>query len=172
MNGKNIAIIPGVFDPVTNGHLDVVVRAAKLFDIIYVVSFDNSAKKTMFTSGERLEMLRLACEDIEGREKITVDVTNELLVDYAKSKGAGFVIKGVRNIIDFEYEYMMYEINREIGNDIDTLFLPAKSDQLYISSTFVREMVSYQREIIDYVPLKVNDYIAGLLQNGNRHKFM
>ena len=171
MGNKNICIIPGMFDPVTNGHVDIILRAAKLFDKIYVTSFNNSAKKTMFTSEERLEMLRLACDGIEDnniKEKITVDATGELLADYAISKGAGVVVKGVRNMIDYEYEYNLFRINMAIGDNIDTLFFPAKTEHLYISSTFVREMIRYNRDISNYVPEKVNDFIIKLLQDGNR----
>ncbi|MCL1859856.1 MAG: pantetheine-phosphate adenylyltransferase [Oscillospiraceae bacterium] len=160
MDKQNICVIPGVFDPVTNGHLDVILRAAKIFDKIYVTSFDNSSKKTMFNPEERLEMLRLACGGIE---KVIIDATSDLLVEYAKSKTAGFIIKGIRNIIDYEYESDMFRINREIGG-IDTLFFPAKTEHLYISSTFVREMIMYKRDISGYVPEKVNDYIAGILK--------
>ena len=172
MNNQNICIVPGVFDPVTNGHFDVILRAAKLFDKIYVTSFNNSAKKNMFTSDERLEMLRLACDSIENaetKEKITVDATGELLADYARTKGAGVVVKGVRNMIDYEYEYNLFRINMAISDKkIDTLFFPAKTEHLYISSTFVREMIEYKRDISNYVPEKVNEYIKGLLSGGMR----
>ena len=161
---KNICIVPGVFDPVTNGHLDVIIRAVKLFDKIYVTSFNNSAKKTMFSSEERSEMLRLACEEIDAHNKITIDATSELLVDYAKSKGASIVIKGVRNMIDYEYEYNLFRINCAIGDNIDTLFFPAKTEHLYISSTFVKEMILYKKDISGYVPEKVCGYINGILQ--------
>ena len=169
MGNQNIAIVPGVFDPCTNGHVDVILRTAKIFDKIYVTSFDNSAKTTMFTSDERREMLRLACEGIEN---VTVDATSELLVEYAKSKGAGVVVKGVRNMIDYEYEYNLFRINREIGDNIDTIFFPAKTEHLYISSTFVREMLIYRRNIAGYVPKKVNDYIAELMKNGVENRML
>jgi len=163
MNNKNICIVPGVFDPVTNGHLDIILRAAKIFDKVYAVSFVNSSKNNMFNSDERLEMLRIACEDIEN---VTVDVTGELLAEYAKSKNAGFIIKGVRNIIDYEYEYNLFLINKSISNNsIDTMFIPAKAEHLYISSTFVREMIAYNRDISGYVPEKVNNYISELIKN-------
>ena len=165
MNNQKICIVPGVFDPITNGHFDVILRASKLFDKVYVTSFDNSAKKTMFTSEKRREMLNLACEGIEN---VIVDTTSELLVDYAKSKGANFIVKGVRNLIDFEYESDMFMINKSIG-DIDTLFFPAKSEHLYISSTFVKEMIRYKRYISDYVPEKVNEYIVKLLTNNTQN---
>ena len=168
---EKICIIPGTFDPVTNGHFDVILRAYKLFDKLYVTSFDNTEKKTMFTSAERLEMLRLACEEISeivginqnvvntNTKKITVDATSDLLAEYAKSKRAGFIVKGVRNMIDYEYEYSLFLINREIGNNIETVLFPAESEHLYISSTFVKEMIKYKRDISKYVPAKVNEYI-------------
>ena len=165
MNENKTCIIPGMFDPLTNGHLDVIVRALKIFEKIYVVSFENSAKKTMFNLDERREMLRLGCNGIAGNEKITVDATSALLADYAKSKGAGIIIKGVRNIIDYEYEYMLYNINKEINGDIETLFIPSKPEYLYISSSFVREMIRYERDISGYVPEKVKDYIVKLLRD-------
>ena len=156
VSNKNICIIPGTFDPVTNGHLDIILRASKLFDKIYAVTFDNSAKKNMFDLHERREMLNLACE---GLGKVTVDAANELVTDYAKKKGAGFIIKGVRNMIDYEWEYNIFRINSEIGDEIDTLFIPAKTEHLYISSTFVREMIMYGKDISKYVPEKVYDFI-------------
>jgi pantetheine-phosphate adenylyltransferase len=162
MGNKNIAVFSGTFDPVTNGHLDVILRAAKLFDKIYVVAFDNSEKKskTMFDSDERREMLRLACEGID---EITVDAANGLVVDYAKQKGADVIIKGVRNMSDYEWEYNIFRINREIGGGIDTLFFPAKTEHLYISSTFVREMILHKRDISGYVPDKVCGFINDLI---------
>lgn len=156
---EKICIVPGTFDPVTNGHLDVIGRAVKLFDKVYVTSFDNSAKKNMFNSEERIEMLRLACIDFS--DKVIVDSTSELLADYAKSKGAGFLIKGVRGMTDYEYEYNLFLINREIGGNIETIFFPAKNEHMYISSTFVREMIMYKRDISAYVPHKVSEYIEG-----------
>jgi len=169
---KKICIIPGTFDPVTNGHIDVVKRAAKLFDKIYVTAFVNSSKKNMFSPEDRREMLRLACEDLPDRgegdnEKITVDVTSELLPDYARSKGANFIAKGVRNTIDYELEYQMFLINRETaknnnpepGIELETIFFPSKNEFIYISSSFVKEMLIYNKDISPYVPAKVCEYI-------------
>lgn len=167
-NNGRICVIPGTFDPVTNGHVDVIFRASQLFDEVYVISMENSAKKTntMFDSEERLKMLTLACADIDNNnpKKINVNATSGLLVDYAKSKNARFIVKGIRNSSDYEYEYSMFLINREIGNNIETLFLPAKSEYLYMSSAFVREMIKYNRDISKYVPEKVNEFIVSKFQ--------
>ena len=164
MEKETICLIPGTFDPVTNGHLDVIQRAVKLFDKIYVISFDNSAKKTIFSSDERREMLRLACLELSGPDlaKIKIDATSELVADYAEKKGARFLIKGVRGMIDYEFEYNQYSINREIGGNIDTIFFPAKNEHMYISSTFVREMIAYQRDISKYVPAGVAEFIRNV----------
>lgn len=167
---ENICIIPGTFDPVTNGHLDVIMRASKIFDKIYVAAFENTAKKNknMFDLEERREMLSLACGDCGAADKITIEATNELVVDYAKAKGAGFIIKGVRNMTDYEWEYGIFRINREIGGDIDTLFFPAKTEHLYISSSFVREMILYGKDISGYVPEKVCGFIKKIFRERMR----
>ena len=167
MNGRNkpnekICIIPGTFDPVTNGHLDIIMRAANLFNKIYVTVFINSAKKNMFSSEERYEMLKLACEDYIHAGLIIADVTDKLVADYAKTKGADFIAKGVRAATDYEYEYQIFLINREIGGNIETIFFPAKNEHIYISSTFVREMIKYNRDISPYVPAKVCEYIKNI----------
>jgi pantetheine-phosphate adenylyltransferase len=154
---EKICVVPGTFDPVTNGHLDVIERAVTLFDKVYVTSFDNTEKRNnMFNSDERLEMLRLACL---GLDKVIVDATSELTADYAKSKNAGFLIKGVRGMIDYEYEYNLFLINREIGGNIETIFFPALNEHMFISSTFVREMIKYKRDISTYVPPRVAEFI-------------
>ncbi|MCL1792932.1 MAG: pantetheine-phosphate adenylyltransferase [Oscillospiraceae bacterium] len=167
MGNENICVIPGTFDPVTNGHIDIIDRSAKLFGAIYVVSLENSMKKTMFSSNERKKMLELACGEICGSDKITVEATNGLLADYAASKGAGFIVKGVRNAIDYEYEYMQSIINREIGNGIDTLLFPAKPEHSHLSSSFVREMIAYGREISGFVPEKAHLRIREILRDVN-----
>ena len=156
---KGICIVPGTFDPVTVGHYDVFRRVSKLFVKSYVTVFENSSKHTMFTAKERFEMLKLACE---GLSNVEVGYTNKLVVDYAAEKGAGFIVKGVRNMIDFDYEYQLATINNELNENLDTLFIPSRSEHSYISSTFVREMILYKRDITKYVPPKVCDYINTL----------
>ena len=158
MSGKNVCVVPGVYDPVTNGHIDVIARAAGIFDTVYAAAFENSAKKTMFTPKERLDMLQLACSEICSTAKIIAEAASGLVIDCAKSKNAGFIVRGVRNIADFEWEYDIFRVNNKIGG-VDTLFFPAKTEHLYISSTFVREMIIYNRDISDYVPEKVCEYI-------------
>jgi len=158
---EKICIVPGTFDPVTNGHLDIIKRAAKLFDKVYAAAFVNSAKHNMFDSEERREMLRLACLDLD---KVTVENADGLAADYAAHKGAGFLVRGVRGTADYEYEHNLFFIHREIGANIETVFLPAKSEHLYISSAFVREMIKYKRDISAYVPARAAEYIKTLTQ--------
>jgi len=138
--------------------MDIIKRAHKLFDKIYVTVFDNTSKKTLFTAAERLEILRRACA---GMEKIVVDATSELLADYAVSKNAGFIIRGVRNSVDYEYEYDLFRINKKIGNNVDTLLFPSNADNSYISAAFVREMIKYNRDISDFVPEEARGLIIG-----------
>jgi pantetheine-phosphate adenylyltransferase len=158
---ERICVIPGAFDPVTVGHLDIIERAAEIFDKIYVTAFDNTVKKYMFSAEERREMLRLACLDLD---KVTADSAGGLLLsDYAKSKGADFLVKGARGAVDYEYEYQLFLINKEIGG-IETVFFPAKREYIYISSTFVREMIKYKRDISTFVPRRVADFIKNIVK--------
>ena len=157
MTGERICVIPGSFDPVTNGHVDIIRRAAELFDKVYAAVFDNSAKQTMFSPEERLEMLRLACADLDN---VTADATSELIADYAGRKRAGFLVKGVRGMTDYEYEHNLFFANREISkNKIETIFFPSKTEYMYLSSAFVREMIKYKRDISTYVPLKTAEFV-------------
>ena len=171
-NNKNTCVIPGTFDPVTNGHMDLIIRALPLFGRIYVVSFENSMKNPLFAPEERKKMLELACGDIGGGEKITVEATGTLLADYARSKGARFIVKGARNSADYEYEYMLSVINREIGDGIDTLIIPSKPEHSHISSAFVREMIAYGKDIANFMPEKARLYAQEILKDKNLKRTM
>ena len=154
---EKICVIPGTFDPVTNGHLDIIGRAAELFDKVYAVSFDNSAKKNMFGPKERLEMLRLACL---GFDNVAAEATSQLVADYAESKKARYIVKGARGAADYEYEHNMFYINRELSkNNLETILFPAKTEHIYISSALVRGLIKYKWDICAYVPLKVAEFI-------------
>lgn len=146
---NNIAVIAGTFDPVTVGHMDIVRRAASLFDTIYVGIFDNAKKATMFDSYVRVSAMKKACE---GLTNVKVEcATDTTLADFAKSHGASAIIKGIRNGTDADYEISLSQINAEISG-IETVMLAASPALSFISSTFVREMIKYGKPYEKYIP--------------------
>ena len=149
------AVIPGSFDPVTVGHLDLIRRAASMFDHVYVTVFRNAEKKGMFTDEEKLRMLELATADLDNVECC---IDGGLTAAFAAEHGA-VIVKGVRNGTDFDYEMNLAAINRNIDASVDTILLPAKQEYLHISSSFVREMIRYGHEFIGAVPQPVYDYL-------------
>ena len=150
------AVIPGSFDPITMGHLDVIERAAAMFDRVYVTAFSNADKKgSMFTSEEKLHMLRLATAHLDN---VTCSVEGGLTAVFAKEHDA-VIVKGIRNGTDLDYEMTMYGINRAV-EDVDTLFIPAKQEYMHISSTFVREMIRYEHDFTALVPASVHRYLC------------
>ena len=153
-----IAIYPGSFDPITLGHMDIIRRAASCFDKVLVCVMINCDKKTpMFSCEERLEMIRGAVQDIPNVE---AELWHGLLADYAAEKGARILVKGVRNATDFDLEYQMAAINREICDLLDTVFLPATPAYQHLSSTMAREMIRYGQPLENYVPGSVIDILA------------
>ena len=144
-----IAICPGSFDPITAGHLDLVERGAALFDEVILCVMVNGEKRPMFTPEERLEMARAALAPIPNAR---AEAWDGLLADFAREKGACALIKGVRNGIDFEWEYQMAQINRGLLPALDTVFLPARAEHLHISSTMVREMIRYRQPLDNCMP--------------------
>jgi pantetheine-phosphate adenylyltransferase len=132
-----IAVCPGSFDPVTNGHLDIITRATKTFDKIIVVVSKNSNKNSMFTLEERVEMLKASCA---GLENIEIDSFSGLLIDYMRIKKAQIIIKGLRAVSDFEYEMQMALMNRKLNQDIETVFMMTNSKYSYLSSSIIKEV--------------------------------
>ncbi|MEG1630832.1 MAG: pantetheine-phosphate adenylyltransferase [Hydrogenoanaerobacterium sp.] len=147
-----IAICPGSFDPVTKGHLDILQRASKLFDKIIVVVVINSEKVPSFTADERAAMIRLAAADITNME---VDTFSGLLMDYVREKGAVAVVKGLRAVTDFEYEFQMALINKKLNPEADTLFLTTSAENMYLSSSIVKQIASFGGDISDFVPAEI-----------------
>ncbi len=143
------AVYPGSFDPLTNGHLDIIKRAAKSFEHLFVVVFDNSAKKCLFSVEERVAMIREAVGDIPN---VTVDSSSGLLVDYAKKRGAGVIVKGLRAVSDFDYEFKMALMNKKLSPELETFFMMTSLKYLYLSSSLVKEVASYGGCIKDLVP--------------------
>lgn len=142
------ALCPGTFDPVTNGHLDVVRRAAGLLDRVVVAVVENPAKEPLFETAERVEMLREALADVPGAE---VDSFTGLLVDYARDRGVNLIVKGLRAVSDFEYEIQMAQMNRHLS-EIETCFVATSPKWSYLSSSLVKEIARYGGDVSGLVP--------------------
>ncbi len=157
MPTEKIAVIPGSFDPVTNGHLDIIERTASLFDKVYVCVLRNGAKKPLFTTEERMELIRR----VTGRlPNVSVESFDGLLVNYARDKGAGFIVKGLRAVSDFEYEFQMALTNKSLNPEVETFFITTSRSYSYLSSSIVKEVARYGGDISDFVPAEIeNDII-------------
>ena len=146
------AIYPGSFDPVTSGHLNIIRRAANIFDHLIVCVMVNAGKTPMFTQQERVEMIRRVTKDIPN---VTVDCSNELLAEYARRQGSCVIVKGLRAGSDFENEFQMALINHQINPNLDTMFLTAESRYMYLSSSTVKELGSYDVDLSDFLPAPI-----------------
>ncbi|HHX29152.1 MAG: pantetheine-phosphate adenylyltransferase [Bacillota bacterium] len=142
-------VYPGSFDPLTNGHLDIIRRAARSFDHVFVVVFDNAAKNALFSVEERVAMINESVGDVSN---VTVDSSSGLLVNYAKKCGAGGIVKGLRAVSDFDYEFKMALMNKKLVPEIETVFMMTSLKYLYLSSSLVKEVASYGGCIRDLVP--------------------
>lgn len=147
-----IAIYPGSFDPVTSGHLNIIKRAAKIFDKLIVCVMVNAGKNPMFSLEERVELIRRVTAGIENVE---VDCSAELLADYAKKKGSCVIVKGLRAGSDFENEFQMALINHKINPNLDTMFLTAESQYMYLSSSTVKELGNYNVDLSEFLPVEI-----------------
>ena len=148
-----IAIYPGSFDPITTGHLNIIQRAAKIFDKLIVCVMVNAGKRSpMFSQDERVALIRRVVKDIPNVE---VDCSSELLADYARKKGDCVIVKGLRAGSDFENEFQMALINRKINPDLDTMFLTADSEYMYMSSSVIKELGSYGVELEEFLPKEI-----------------
>lgn len=143
------AICPGTFDPVTNGHLDIIERAAHVFEQVYVVVFRNPAKAPMFGIDERLEMLR---EAVGHLTNVVVDASDGLLVEYAAGVGATVIVKGLRAVTDFEYEFQMALMNKKLSPAIETMFLATAAEYAYLSSSMVKMLAGFGASVRGLVP--------------------
>ena len=145
---KKIAVYPGSFDPITSGHLNIIRRASKIFDRLIVCVMINSAKNPMFTREERVEMIRRVVGDLPNVE---VDSSDELLAEYAKRKGSCVIVKGLRAGSDFENEFQMALVNHKINPGLDTMFLTSEAQYMYLSSSMVKELGSYDVDLSDFL---------------------
>lgn len=144
-----IAIYPGSFDPITSGHLNIIRRAANIFDKLIVCVMVNGAKAPMFTQQERVEMIRSVTCNIPN---VVVDSSDELLAEYARRKGSCVIVKGLRAGSDFENEFQMALINHKINPDLDTMFLTSEHQYMYLSSSTVKELGGYDVDLSDFLP--------------------
>ena len=149
-------LFPGSFDPPTLGHIDIIKRAASVFDRVFVAVLDNKNKSNMFSVESRLRMLRESTKDISN---VTVESFDGLLVDYAEKIEASAVVRGVRSAGDFEYEYEMYKINSSLSDRFEAVFIPAKSSFDFISSSTVRELISFGGDFSKMVPPEAAEII-------------
>ena len=164
-----IAIYPGSFDPITSGHLNIIQRAARIFDRVIVCVMINSGKQPMFTREERVNMIRSVVDDIP---TVEVDSSHELLAEYAKRKGSCVIIKGLRAGSDFENEFQMALVNRKLNPSLDTMFLTSESQYMYLSSSMVKELGSYDVDLSEFLPERIipnfKQRIAVIHQGGKR----
>lgn len=148
------AIYPGTFDPITNGHLDIIKRAAKLFDKVIVAVAENTSKIPLFTMDERKSMIVEAVRNIDNVE---VSVFSGLIVQYCQQQGAIALIRGLRAVSDFEYEFQMALLNRKIGKDVESVFLMPQEKYTYLSSSMIKEIATFGGDVSCFVPDHVKE---------------
>ncbi len=158
-----VAIYPGSFDPITLGHLDIVCRGAKMFDKLIVAVLQNGKKNPLFTVEERVEMIRKSTKDIPNVEVATF---NGLLADYARQQNATAVIRGLRALSDFEYEFQMALTNKKLNPELETVFLATRAKYMYFSSSIVKEIGRNHGNIKDFVPAVVREDIQNRVCKG------
>ena len=151
-----IAVYPGSFDPITNGHLDIIRRASGVYDKLIVGVLDNINKKPVFTALERVEMIKKVTADIDNVE---CGMFSGLLVDFAKANKASVIIKGLRTVADFEYEFQMALLNKALNPEFETMFLMTDMKYSYISSSMVKEVAKYHGELDGLVPAGIIDTV-------------
>jgi pantetheine-phosphate adenylyltransferase len=165
MSNGRIAVCPGTYDPVTNGHLDIIGRAARVFDRVVVGVVNQPVRKqtTLFTAEERKAFIDDAVAQ-NGVDNVDVVVFSNLLVEMAREQGAGAIVKGLRAISDFEYEFEMNQLNRKLAPDIESVYIIASPDYSFLSSTGVKEMATFGGDVSDLVPAGVGEALAERLK--------
>jgi len=152
-----VAVCPGSFDPITYGHLDIIERASRVFDKVYISVLKNSSKEGLFTPQERVDMIEEVTKHLENVE---VRQFNGLLIDFCHQVGARAIVRGLRAVSDFEYEMQLTSMNRKLDSDIETIYMMTNNNYSFISSSIVKEVAKYGGKIEDVVP----PYIANLLE--------
>jgi len=165
---KNSAIYPGSFDPLTNGHLDILERAAIMFEKVYVTVAVNNQKTSVFTGDERVALIKESIADKEWENKIEIEQFTGLLIDYARKKKVNILLRGVRQISDFEYEFRMALTNRRLAPEIDTLFLMPDEQLTFISATIVKEVAAWGGDLSSFVPPHVAKALRKKFKNQSK----
>ncbi len=162
-----IAIYPGSFDPITNGHLDIIRRAAPLFDQLIVLVVINPDKRPTFSHKERLELIQRVVGDLPN---VQVDTYQGLLADYVTAKGACALVKGLRAVTDFEYEFQMALVNKKLAPQTETVFLVTSTQNLYVSSSLVKQVAQFGGDISDFVPEQILPDVTRKLSAGRNNQ--
>ena len=159
-----IAVCPGSFDPVTVGHIDIISRASQMFSEVVVVVMQNRAKSPCFTVEERKEMLRTATSELKN---VRVDSFEGLLADYTEKIGAGAIVKGLRAMSDFEYEFQMALTNKKLNPNVETLFLTTSAQNMYLSSSMVKQIAGMGGDVSDFLPEVIHDDVLKRISSKN-----
>jgi len=161
MKKTSIAVYPGTFDPVTNGHIEIIKRAARIFDKVIVAAAHNKSKAPFFSVKDRVAMLKAAVKNIGN---VSVEDFDGLVVDYIRKRGARVMIRGLRAVSDFEYEFQMALTNRKLAGDIETIFLMPSESSMYLSSKLIKEAAAFGADISGFVPKDVRMMVKRRLQ--------
>ncbi len=151
---KKLAICPGSFDPITNGHLDIISRGANIFDEVIVAIFNNQSKSPLFSIEERVSLIQ---QSVNHLPNVTVDLSEGLLIEYAKEKEAKVILRGLRAVSDFEYEMQITSMNKRLETDIETFFMMTNNQYSFLSSSIVKEVAKYKGNINGLVPTVVEE---------------
>ena len=161
---KRIAVCPGSFDPITMGHLDIITRASAMFDELIVVVMNNDKKHYTFSPAERVEMIKQSVSDLPN---VKVDLYDGLLADYAAQQNACAIIKGLRAMSDFEYEFQMALTNKKLNPNVETLFLTTSAQNMYLSSSMVKQIAGMGGDVSDFLPEVIHDDVLKRISSKN-----
>ncbi len=164
---KTIAVYPGTFDPITLGHVDIVSRASPLFHTVILAVAASTSKNTVFSVDERVELSR---EVLKGISNVEVQKFDGLMVDFARKKKASVVLRGLRAVSDFEYEFQLAGMNRKLMSEVDTIFMPTSEKFTYISSSLVREIAVYGGDVSEFVDPKVCEALKSRFEKSTEEK--
>ena len=164
---RRIAVCPGSFDPVTVGHVDIFKRASKMFDKVIVLVSVNPTKKPSFSPIERIIMIQRVIKDMDN---VVIDILDGLLADYVERVGACAIVKGLRAVSDFEYEFQMALANRKLYPYAETVFIPTASENMYLSSSVVKQIAIFGGDISGFVPAEILDDIVKRIGKGENHE--